>query len=113
MVARFHRPKHISKLLEIDALLGFQRVLFEERDDVRRQMLSASDSKSHSRAVVSSNDTTTEERLQRVQKLHIALVLHDGEFRQNLNAEFHVGVRIDPDVKTAFTIHETCDPFCV
>ena len=45
--------------------------------------------------------------------LHITFVLNYGEFRKNLIAAFHVIMLIDPDMKTAFTVHKTCNPCCV
>src|SRR5687767_12629434 len=45
-----------------------------------------------------------------MQELHIAFVLHDGEFREDLKTGAHLGMCIDPDVEAPFTIHETCDP---
>src|SRR6266853_270118 len=64
-------------------------------------------------AMVRSHDTTAEVGSELVQQIHIALVLHDGEFRQDLIAALQVGVTIDPDVKAALTVHEACDPFGV
>ena len=112
MIARTHRENHLSKLLEIQALLRSQRVLLEEWDDARAEMLQTPNSVSHSLGVVGSYDTTTEECLECVQELHIALVLHDGELRKDLNLSCHVGSDVDSDVKASFTIHETCDPIC-
>src|SRR5436309_3900240 len=110
MVSRLHDEKHASKLLEVDAFHGTERVLDEERDDALEQMLRVSHAVGQSIVVVLSNHAAIEECPQRMQELHIALVLHDGEFRQNLMATFHVGMLIDPDVKATFTIHEACDP---
>ena len=46
-----------------------------------------------------------------MKELHIAFVLHDGEFRQDLITGLHVRMNIDPDMKTPFTVHEACHPF--
>jgi hypothetical protein len=113
MIARLHTKKHSSKLLKIDTLLGLERVLDEERDDVLEQVLPRAHSVGHSIAVVDSNNPTAEERLQRVKQLNIALVLHDGEFRKNLSACSHLRMLTDSDVKTAFTIHKAYDPLSV
>ena len=59
------------------------------------------------------DDSAAEELFQRVQQLDIALVLHDGELWQHLAVRPHVGMDCDPDMKTAFTVHEACDPFCL
>ena len=49
----------------------------------------------------------------RVKQIGIALVLHVGEFRENLKAASKVGMLCDPDVEAALTVHETCYPFGV
>ena len=46
-----------------------------------------------------------------MQQLDVAFVLHDGELRKHLAVRPHAGMNRDPDMKTAFTIHETCNPF--
>jgi hypothetical protein len=85
----------------------------EEWDDVTREILPTADSKRPTITVVRSHDTTAEEFTDCSKELHIALVLHDGEFREYLITTSHVGVRIDADVEAAFTVHEACYPFCV
>jgi len=105
-----HAVDYALELLEVHALFRTQRVLDEEWDDVPGKMLPAPDSVVGSIAVVGSHHTTTKERLERMEQLHIALVLHDGELRQNLKAGAHLGMRIDPDVEASFTVHEACHP---
>jgi len=113
MFTLLHHQHHRSKLLEVDALLSAERVLDEEWDDDLEQVLLGSHAIRHPTAVVDSYDSTAEERLDRIEELNIAFVLHDGELREYLIARLHVVVWIDADMKTAFTVHEACDPSSV
>ena len=110
MIARLHVFDDAMELFEVHPLPRTQRVPDEEWDDVHRKMLPAPDSIGGSIAVVGSDHATAKIRLERMEQLHIALVLHDGELRQNLIAGAHIGVRIDPDIEAPFTVHETCHP---
>ena len=113
MIARFHHSKHATELLEIHVLLRFQRVHDEEWNDVTRKMLQTAHPVGPAVSVVRSNDATAEEITDSSKELHIAFVLHDGEFRQDLKSATHVGVRIDADMEAAFTVHEPCYPSSV
>ena|SRR6185503_3148721 len=108
-----HQSEHVTKLLEVDALLGLERMLFEEWNDAFTQLLSLPHSIGHSVAVVRANHATSEVRLDRVEKLRIAFVLYDGELGQDLNSHRHALMSSDSDMKAAFTVHEACDPFRV
>jgi len=110
MISRRHLQENPSELHEVLTFPGFERVLLEEWDDVLEQVLLAADPISHAVAMVPANHATTEIGLQGVQHLHIAFVLHDGELRKNLKPGAHLGMLVDPDMKTSFTIHETADP---
>jgi len=81
MRTRFHQEENVPELQEIDVLLGFQRMLDEEWNDVLHEVLHTSHSIRHPVSVVHSNHATTEVRFECMENLHIALVLHDGEFR--------------------------------
>src|SRR6266567_4770149 len=81
MGTRFHQEQNVPEFQEIDVLLGFQRMLDEEWNDVLQEVLQTSHSIRNSVAAVHANHTTTEMRLECMENLHIALVLHDGEFR--------------------------------
>src|ERR1044071_5743219 len=102
MLARFHQQQDTSELQEVQVLLRFERVLEKEWDDVCEQVLFTSHSERHSVSMIAANNATSEEVLQRVQELHIAFVLHDDEFRQNLKTCAHLGMLIDPDKEAAF-----------
>src|SRR5581483_6996175 len=110
MIARFHHEQDIAELEEVHVLACFERVLDEEWNDALEQMLDRPHSPGHPIAVVGSHHAASEMRLQRVQYLHIALVLHDGEFREHLNAGCHLAVFVEPHVKTTFTVHKACNP---
>src|SRR5262245_24520545 len=112
MIARIHHQKHAAEHLKVRTLLRLQRMLEEERDDALSQILESPHPVRLSITMVLSNHAATEERLECFQQLCIALVLHDGEFRKDLDALSHLGVLADPDMKASFTVHETCDPFC-
>ncbi len=88
-------------------------MLHEKRDDRLEQVLLASDPIGHPVAVILANHAASEVGLEPMQHLRIALVLHDSEFRQNLNAGSHFGMHTDPDVKAAFTIDEADNPSCI
>jgi hypothetical protein len=88
-------------------------MLHEEWDDRLEQVLLASDPVSHAVSVILANHATTEVTLEAMQHLNVSFVLHDGELRQNLKTCRHLGMRIDPDMKTAFTIDETDNPSCI
>src|SRR5258705_3717451 len=98
MIARLHVPHHASKFLEIDALAGAEWGPLEEWNDVRRQMLPVAHAKGHALSVIPTHHTAPEELLHRVQELHIALVLHDGEFGEYLYSQRHLWMRADPDM---------------
>jgi hypothetical protein len=45
--------------------------------------------------------------------IDIALVLHDGEFRENLHSKSEIRLLRDPDVEASLTVHEACYPSSV
>ena len=111
MLVHFHHLEHAAKQREIAALSRAEGMLDEEWDDRPNQIGASAHAKGRSVAVIPTDDTTAKESAQRLKQLDVALVLHDGEFRKHLAARPHPGVSCDPDMKTAFTVHEACDPF--
>src|SRR5207302_10406559 len=109
MLARVHHQQNVSKLLKIDVLPGLERVLDEEWNDALKQVLDPSDPISHPRGVVDWHHAAAEMLFRGIEDLHIAFVLHDGEFRQYLISGCRVAGGIDAHVKTTFTVHEACD----
>ncbi len=110
MLATLHHQQHAPELLKVQPFLRLERVLEKEWDDLRAQLLQPTDPIGHPIAMIASNDPAPEVGLQRMKDLHIALVLHDGEFRQNLVTARHVGMFCDADLEAAFTVHEACNP---
>src|ERR1700751_4257514 len=92
MCTRFHQEQNVPEFQEIDVLLGLQRMLDEEWNNVLQEMFQTSHSVRHSVAVVHANHSTTKVRFECMENLHIALVLHDGEFRQYLKSCGHLMV---------------------
>jgi hypothetical protein len=45
-----------------------------------------------------------------VENLGIVVVLHDSKFRKDLISNLHLGVFVDPDEETTFSIGESNDP---
>ena len=113
MTALLNDSNDAAELLKVLSLLRLEWVLDEKWDDAFTQMLLPTYSVSHPVAVVATNHTTTEVLFESVKHLYIALVLHDGEFREHLISALHRVVRIDAHVKTAFTVHEANYPLCV
>ena len=111
MNVRLHHLEDTAEQLEVAALLRLKWMLDKEWDDRPVQITTSAHAKGRSVAMIASDDSATEELLQRVQQLDVAFVLHDGELRQHLAVRPHPGMKCDPDMKTAFTVHETCDPF--
>ena len=109
--ARLHHPDHLAESLKFHVFPGLERVLFKERDDVLNEVVAGPDAVCHPVAVIHSNHSTAEESLQRVEQLHIGLVLYDGEFREYLYSGLHFAITVDRDVEAAFTIHKSYDPF--
>ena len=87
MIARFHHQKHSSETFR-------SRRASSISADARRRMERCAParcswpphSKSHPIAVILSNHATTEIAFECMKDLHIAFVLHDGEFRKDLKA---------------------------
>jgi hypothetical protein len=65
---------------------------------------------SHAVSVINTDHPAAEVRFERVQNLHVTLVLDNGEFRKNLHPRAHVAVGADSHVKASFAIHKAYDP---
>ena len=113
MLARLHHPKYTFELLKVQPLLRLQRVLDEKWNDALPKVCLTAHPISHPVAVIPSNHAASEIGFECVEHLHIAFVLHDGEFRKNLIASCHINMLVDANIKAAFTIHETCNPLSV
>ena len=110
MLSLIHQTKNLSKPPEVDSLLRFQRMPFEEGNNPFVEVIQRPDSVRHAIAVILSNDSTTEEPLQRVEQLDVTPMLYDREFRKHLAASGHLRVRVDADVETTFSVNESHHP---
>ena len=108
-----HHSKNFAKLDEILPLLRFEFMMLEERNDSVQKMFQTSHAVGHAVSVVRAYDTTPEEILECVQKLDVPFVLHNGEFRKDLNLRYHFRMRINADEETAFSIDESGNPLCI
>ena len=64
----------------------------------------------HSVPVIDTDDPAPEVRLQSMQNLDVALVLDDGEFRQDLDTRAHIAVSVDSYVEAPFAVNKADDP---
>ena len=106
-----HHHEDAAEQLEVAALLTLKWMREKEWDDRPEWIAALANAVGRSVAVIPPDDSTAKERLQRMQQPYVALVLHDGEFREHLAVRPHAVMNGNPDMKTAFTIHEACDPF--
>ena len=79
-----NQVEDLSEPREVDSLLRFERVLFEEGNDPFAEVIQPPNSIRHSVAVIDSNYATAEKSLQRVKQLNIPTMLNDGEFGEYL-----------------------------
>ena|SRR5437867_5770604 len=106
-----HHHQDTAKQLEVAALLTLEWMREKEWDDRPEEIAALAYAVGGAVAMIAPDDSAAKERLQRVQQPDIALVLHDGEFGKHLAARPHAGMNSNPNMKTTFTVHETCDPF--
>jgi len=106
-----HHEENATKHVEVVALPRLEGMLKKERDDRPDQIASLAHPVGCSIAMISPDDSASEECFQRMQQPDVAFVLHDGEFGKHLEVHPHVRMNGNPNMKTSFTVHETCDPF--
>ena len=111
MNVRLHHLEHATEEHEVVALPRTKRMLDEEWDDRPIQIAASAHAEGCSVAMVPPDDSASKKRAQLAQQPDVAFVLHDGEFRKHLAVHPHAGMLGDPDMETAFTVHESCDPF--
>ena len=110
MFSLTNQVKDLSEPREVDSLLRFQRMLFEEGNDPFVEVIQPPDSVRHSISVILSDYAATEEFLQCVKQLNVTFMLNNGEFGEYLKLAGHLWVRVDADVETTFSINKTYDP---
>ena len=104
--------KNLPELPEVHVLPRLQRVLHKEWNDDLTQMLRFAHPEGHPITVIHANHAAFEIRLERVQDLHIAFVLYNGELRQDLKSRpSSPALALMPTWKHPFAVHETCNPF--
>ena len=110
MFSLTNQAKDLSEPREVDSLLRFQRMLFEEGNDPFGEVTQPPNAVSHPITVIPSNDATAEELLQRVEQLEVPAMLDDREFGEHLKLAGHLGMRIDVDVEATFAVHKSDYP---
>ena len=110
MFSLTNQVKDLSEPREVDSLLRFQRMLFEEGNDPFAEVIQPSNPVGHSIAVIASNHSAPEEFLQGVEQLNIAAMLDYCEFGEHLELRGHLWMRIDADAETTFAVHKPDHP---
>ena len=110
MFSLTNQVKNLSEPREVDPLLRFQRMLFEEGNDPFAEVIQSPNPVRHTITVIGSNYAAPEEFLQGVEQLNIAAMLNDREFGKHLKLAGHLWVRIDADVKTTFSVNKPDNP---
>ena len=102
--------QNLSEPREVDPLLRFKRMLFEEGNNPFGEVIQPPDSVGHPIPVILSHYSAAEKSLQCVEQLNITLVLDDCEFGEYLKLAGHLWMRIDADVETSFAVNESYYP---
>jgi hypothetical protein len=110
MFSLTNQVEDLAEPREVDSLLRFQRMLFEEGNDPFVEVIQPPNPVSHTIAVIGSNHPTAEEFLQGVEQLDIAAVLDYREFGEHLELRGHLWMRIDADVETTFAVNKSDNP---
>ena len=93
----------------VDALLRSQRMLLEEIRD-HPKLIETSHSELPSIPVILADATKPKELLQSMEHIQITLVLHDAEFRNDLESDIDRWVSLDPDEEASFPVDESNHP---
>jgi len=109
MLALRHPADDAGKLLEIDLLLGLQRVALKEFHHLEKAG-QLSDSQLIAISTVAANHTAAEEPLERIEDLQVARVLDDAKLRQDLVTQAHLGMWRDADVEATLSIDKPHNP---
>ena len=113
MLSLMNQVEDLSEPREVDSLLRFQRMLFEKRNDPFGEVIQPPDSIEHVIAVIGSNHPAAEKLLQCVEQLNIAAVLDNCEFGEHLKLAGHLGMRIEADAETTFSVNKPDNPLSV
>ena len=105
-----NQVKNLSEPREVDPLLRFQRMLFEEGNNPFAEVIQPPNPIGQAISVIRPNHPTAEEFLQRVEQLDIAAMLDNREFGEHLEFRGHLGMRMDSDVETTFAVNKSDNP---
>src|SRR5271154_3138162 len=100
----------LAKPREVDSLLRFQRMPFEEGNNPFAEVIEPPNPIRHPVSVIIADHPAAEEFLQSVEQLHVTAMLDDGEFREHLKLAGHLRMGIDADVETSFAVNESDHP---
>src|SRR5579859_7063663 len=98
MTAIIHCQHDRTELRKVHILPCLQWMSHEKRTDDIAQMLERANAIRHPVTVINAHDAASEMLFESMQDLNVTLVLHDGEFRQDLEADTHFRMRVDPHV---------------
>ena len=110
MLSLTNQVQDLSEPREVDPLLRFQRMLFEEGNNPFAEVIQPPNPVCHSITVTGSNHSAPEEFLQRVEQLDVAAILDNREFGEYLKFRGRLWVWIDDDVEITFAVNETDNP---
>ena len=96
---------------KVDVFPRLQRVLQKEVAHTV-ECGGLSDSQTHPVAVVFPDDPSSKKPFELMEDLDVPFVLHDDKFGQHLKAERHLGVFVEADMKTAFSVDKADHPVC-
>ncbi len=85
-------------------------MLFKEGKDLVIQVIQTSHSIRHPLRVIGTNHATPKELFECMKQLDVSLVLHNCEFRKNLESRSHFRMPINADEETTFAVHESDHP---
>ena len=85
-------------------------MLLKEGKDLVIQVVQTSHSIRHPLRVIGTNHAAPKELLECMKQLDVSFVLHNCEFRKNLESRSHLRVPVDADEETTFAVHESDYP---
>ena len=110
MFSLTNQVKDLSEPREVDSLLRFQRMLFEEGNDPFAEVIQPPNPVHHAIAMTRPNHPAPEELLQSVEQLNIATMLDNREFGEHLELRGHLWMRIGADAETTFAVNKPDHP---
>ena len=90
MFSLFYQVQDLSEPREVDSLLRFKRMLFEERNDPFVEVIQPPDSVRHAVPMICSYYSAPKKSLKCMKELNVTAVLHNGEFGEYLKLAGHL-----------------------